>query len=101
MRKLTQQEIDQAPDWANFYSIQKEKPYFTEFKRDQIGLPHRPVPRKEFDISEHLESDSTHESRQPYISDEGCGTLKVDGNILKFHAIGIAKYFKLTAADLK
>ena len=50
MRELTQQEINDAPDWANFYSIQKDKPYFTELAMDQRELDFKPVPRKEFDI---------------------------------------------------
>jgi hypothetical protein len=118
MRPLTQQEIDDAPEWATHYTAEDEhvtfisEKYYQNYhvplgrlliKRPRIGLSgyEQPIPRKEFDIIEYLESDSTHEAQQPYIADEGRGDLNINGEISKFHAIGIGKHFKLTSDDLK
>jgi hypothetical protein len=100
MRPLTQQEIDDAPSWANYYSIQKDEPYFTGLAMDQRGLDFKPIPRKEFDITNHRFSDNdiTHAFRSiggVFINcDQGVTLSKSD-------IIALAKTVKLTAEDLK
>jgi len=49
MRPLTQQEIDNAPEWANYFHIpHKQAPSYSEFHHSG----YEPIPRKEFDISD-------------------------------------------------
>lgn len=104
MRKLTQQEIDQAPEWANFYSIQKDKPYFTEERPH--GLYYEIFPRKEFDISDckylkfkHLTiwSHPSLPSSMLTIGHNRFDAICLDKN----QAIEIAKLLGATAEDLK
>jgi hypothetical protein len=101
MRELTQEEIDQAPDWADGYTIDDHGDiewYMGDcflVEHDDFFFKAEPIPRKVFDISQYLESDNAHEAQQPYIANEGSGDLNINGEITKFHAIGIAKHFKL------
>ena len=101
MRQLTQKEIDNRPDGTNFYSINQDGSVLFTLRDAGLEQPgHRQVPRKEFDISEYLELDPEHPCRQPHIFEED-SCLNIDGKVSNFHAIGIAKHFKLTSEDLK
>ncbi len=116
MRKLTQQEIDNAPDWATHYLIVNEvfmwesKTEWSHYGSERVMCNHglgkasKPIPRKEFDIA-RCEFD-------------GLSNVTVDGNFIVFEVvnsddettdvyidkeftIAAAKKFKLTTDDLK
>lgn len=112
MRKLTQNEIDNAPEWATHYAVQDgylrwsdEEFYMwehhkTKGQHNNIFLTEpKPIPCKEFDIDDcELQCGGG----------SFCvvnGTLYltinlIDAEIQKQDAINQAKYFKLTASDL-
>ena len=100
MRKLKQSEIDAAPGWANFYSIQKDKPYFTELAMDQRELDFKPIHRKEFDINEYeFDCESVSKFDDGFIEFNAYGCEKVAFS--REDWIAGAKHFKLTAEDLR
>ena len=115
MRELTKEEINNKPEWAVEYYIDIKDIWYVNKKwgmakmigrvrniksHSSIISDAKPIPRKEFDISEYLELDPEHPCQQPHIVDED-SCLRIDGEVSKFHAIGIAKHFKLTAEDLR
>lgn len=119
MRQLTQQEIDQAPEWATHYVIPagieairwRDSKHFQwsdcDCKQNLGGwsiLECQPIPRKEFDISAYEFSDLEIERAIQHDSDEVQLDM-MDGSrpalINKRDAIALAKHFKLTSEDLK
>ncbi len=117
MRGLTQEEIDNAPDWATHYrAIDSEVQYESTTKWMAIGVYFpfiirgpfsqkskltkcKPIPSKSFYISEH-EFDG--------LFYQGGSSYRVDFNIdmesfslSKDDVIALSKHFKLTEEDLK
>ena len=116
MRELTQQEIDNAPEWATGYFITPgfngvtyESHEFYQYlpcgsRVEQLSsglsVNAKPIPRKEFDISEYEFSDSEVEVET---NEDGTVWLcaVAYSSVNKRDAIALAKHFKLTAEDLK
>lgn len=108
MRELTQQEIDNAPDWATHYyvmgggNLMYESLEFWSFAgvatvNPNLGIASssKPITRKPFDIGEYDdETDGIHPNDSPCIEIID-GELRVSGIIQECHAIAIAKHFKL------
>lgn len=96
MRELTQKEIDDAPDWAKYYTVNTNNAVSYD--------PHKCAGYeliKEFDISEYdfgefrfigLDENKDVELKGRYRYAASC--------INKQDAIALAKHFKLTASDL-
>jgi len=126
MRDLTQEEIDEAPEWAlNFRVIEnnftpkiisyncgsnkkKSQAYYLDHKTWTpicFGATQheefKPIPREKFDINKYYEDRNNYDD--PYICTkiDGDDCCIVDGSLGKEDAIAIAKYFKLTPEDLK
>lgn len=113
MRKLTQQEIEWAPAWADGYTIDVhgDIEWYTGncylVEHDNFFFKAEPIPRKEFDISDHDFSDSDVISviyqgyeTEAYLYFE----LSRDTNELchsREDVIAMAKSMSLTAEDLK
>ena len=115
MRKLTQQEIDNAPEWATHYTITRPAslPMYESTKSYQVVDNNRriqppkgisshakPIPRKEFDIHAH----KFNGELSVYGLTELCVTMEERENFVDIgmrDAIALAKHFKLTAEDLK
>ena len=95
MRELTQQEIDNAPDWATQYLIDSGRVEYYSVDGINSAYGAKPIPRKPFDIGKYDdEMDGIHPCDSPYIG-MADGELRVDGVVQKCHAIAIAKHFKL------
>ena len=123
MRKLTQQEIDNAPEWATHYTITRPAslPMYESTKSYQVVDNNRriqppkgisshakPIPRKEFDIVGYEFSDVNFDMCEVdgqeiilYVSTHS--DLNQPNSIThdKQDVIALAKHFKLTAEDLK
>ena len=109
MRDLTQQEIDNAPDWATDYVIcddgdvcfESEESFMYLNDGDLKGLvldqdaamseDAKPIPRKNMEPYKHW-CDAVY---------DGNGEHSHYDLIFRKKAIEIAKHFKLTAEDLK
>jgi len=122
MRDLTQQEIDDAPDWANstfinskglivWFNNESGKAKVIGWDVDAVILSrvhyafshNKSIPRKEFDIGSHDWSD---ESIVVIAADDDCIELMCDisGDVFDLSRedfIAGAKHFKLTESDLK
>lgn len=114
MRKLTQQEIDQAPDWATHYIVDSDNDLMYEsvewwcwsispkqLHDNYHDIGGQPIPLKEFDIGEYsfyglsfnrVDSDGDIVFNGSFYGD--------DGYLNKQDTIASAKHFKLTAGDL-
>ena len=105
MRDLTQQEIDDAPEWADGYAIDHDgnvewylgKCYLVEDAN--FFIEPQPIPRKPFDISEYEFDDKFHLTSCHV---DECGDVSIclanspaDTYITKQDAIALAKHFKL------
>lgn len=122
MRELTQQEIDQAPDWADNYFIHIVSgsirwdcnEFYMWFDSDrrrewpidgECGDDGQPIPRKEFDITKFDFGDSDiwkvqitkHGNDVIFFTEYGSKLSTVN----KEKTIALAKHFKLTVEDLK
>lgn len=118
MRDLTKQEIDDAPEWSDGYYwddvsglayLNIKKGTFSwsdsELKlslhpQGNICKSSKPIPRKEFDIKDHLNGCYT-KNMHLLIHDISDECLCVSDFIYKEEAILIAKHFNLTMDDLK
>jgi hypothetical protein len=101
MRPLTQQEIDNAPEWADLYSITNENEVIHLSSSHEIQFEDsKPIPRKEFDISEY----KPDEFDLFTVDCSGDVTVWLDGvqlqDLTPQDAIALAKHFKLTPSDL-
>lgn len=114
MRKLTQKEVDDAPDWASHYFIDsfggsvcyEDEGHFQYAGKNKVksrGMCDNaePIPRKEFDLHEAFEALDCHENWSPYLDVGDPDEVTIDGVVMRGHAIALAKHFKLTAEDLK
>ena len=117
MRELTQTEIDNAPDWATHYfiftdtAVYENETHFMasieklKLRNGGVGMRKdaKPIPRKEFDISEH-EFDDEDVGEIEFNEEEVQLNMR-DGSrpsiLTKVDSIALAKHFKLTADDLK
>lgn len=117
MRELTQQKIDQAPDWATMYFIKDGICWYNEiFFQWETGnkikcgnnfnnAEFKPIPRPEFDVNEYEFSDGN--IKVAFDND----IVFVDVNYDDFYSqscefnkvdiIALAKLVKLTPEDLK
>jgi len=109
MRELTQQEIDNAPEWATHYKVvksvtlQNHPVIFVACEDEAASIyNYEPVPRKPFDISEHEFSDK--DIFNHFITkDKSRINFDFDSDLMpsdtigfnKDDAIAIAKHFKL------
>ena len=120
MRDLTQQEIDDAPDWADSYYadgehfaywVSSEASEAESFRSKGAKFEARneclylisgskPIPRQQFDIEQAYENDKRDNQDLPYVALRD-GELIFDGIATKQDAIYLAKYFGLTEGDLK
>lgn len=106
MRQLTQQEINDAPDWATEYNIDRDDDIFwlsSEYVQmkscarvNRVNVTGyfdciKPIPRKEFDIGPYI---FLHQA-------DGWSAQEEEIEIARHKAIEIAKHFKLTGSDLK
>jgi len=122
MRELTQQEIDDKPEWANstfinskglitWFNNESGKAKVIEWGVDAVILSrvhyafshNKPIPRKDFDISPHEWSDPTIVLIG---ADDDCIELMCSishdvFDISRDDFIAGAKHFKLTRGDLK
>ena len=122
MRELTPEEIKNAPEWAVEYYIDIKDIWYVNKKwgmakmigrvrniksHSQIMSDAKPIPRKEFDISENEFSDCDIESVEidGYADNEYLHfDFKQETNELthcKDDVIAMAKALKLTAEDLR
>ena len=121
MRDLTQNEIDNAPEWATRYAIVAndicyvDDKYWIVLGTDGVSMKEKmlldnprsheytkPIPRKEFDITSY-EFDDKFNIMILEVNDDSSVSLDVDTvdtYITKQDAIALAKHFKLTANDL-
>ena len=120
MRDLTQQEIDNSPEWATRYFISESYGIrWSDGSRYQWGdntihsisnggaarmrRESKPIPSKAFDISEYEFSDDEI-SREVQATSDCVQLDMVDGSrpalLDKNDVISLAKHFKLTAGDL-
>jgi len=116
MRELTQQEIDDAPDWATEYSIIRNHVVFIGEGRavgvgdivlmwaDVLNNEFVSIPRKEFDITKckfdgfsNVTIDEDFIIFEVVSSDDETTDVYID----KKFTIAAAKKFKLTGSDLK
>ena len=108
MRELTQQEIDNGPDWATHYFSDKGGVNWHSvgfIGWDSLKIPTirsipcsaKPIPRKPFDINECWSSEDSFDCFMRVDADE----LTIDGKVTKVRAVLFAKHFKVTAEDLK
>ena len=99
MRELTQQEIDDAPEWATQYLIDSGRVEYYSVDGINSAYGAKPIPRKPFDISNHEFDDKFHLT-SCHVDD--CGDVEIslansptDTYITKQDAIALAKHFKL------
>lgn len=115
MRKLTQQEIDQAPEWAVEYYFDDKDLWYVNKKwrmakilgcvrnlkrHSSVLIDAKPIPRKEFDISEYAPTDS---DTSLYVGPELIYIQNISrdmAEVRKKDSIALAKHFKLTPSDL-
>lgn len=118
MRKLTQNEIDNAPEWATHYGVIEfdhimwRSKYLGSINNSGqlpfycYGIPEhctKPIPRKEFDISDYESCDPNVD----YIeAQEFCIRTVFEDDINEYienrdDVIAKAKHFKLTPGELK
>ena len=103
MRELTQQEIDNAPDWATHYAMDDDGEIF--WQRKLVSGCHsseKPIPRKPFDIGWYEFSDK--DIFNHFITkDKSRVNFDFDSELMpsdtigfnKQDAIALAKHFKL------
>jgi hypothetical protein len=104
MRKLTQQEIDQAPAGLVCYMIREDTdtPMYLHHQDPFAWVDSLPIPRKEFNFSKYV-FECTR-VRNDTLFDDECvfiATPHSTGFISKKDTIALAKRYKLTAEDLK
>lgn len=97
MRPLTQKEIDDAPSWAVSYEVLERTAvdYHERHYGFTLPLPNSMLQIKEFDI------ESYKHWCDPIDDNDGPNGYCYYDQIKREKAIEIAKYFKLTAEDLK
>ena len=127
MRELTQEEIDNAPEWSSRYysdevagigylNTSKGEVLWANSNITRPFSPHaaifkasKPIPRKQFNISEHKFTDNENlelESQTDKIlTFYSCnGENFIAGSYFDFYkhdVISMAKHFRLTMEDLK
>ncbi len=102
MRELTQQEIDQAPKRFTYYCVKSNGGIHWQTKKECSGS--QPIPRKQFDISEHefSDDDESFSVNGDFIVLKRCDNYTNPSfDIHRPEAIALAKHFKLTADDLR